>query len=140
MARMPHAPPDIVRPSSVAPLGQLPLTGEIVMAEKSGGVTQRTVAAAPPVPRIVIPLAITYPVPAGAVYVPGATFKVHGVVDTAMMFARMLPLVPVEIDCTIDPFWQLAAASRGDATNRKRTPSTDVKMDRDMFDSQDQQG
>jgi len=52
-----------------------------------------------------------------------------------MMFATVLPLVPVEIDCTVDPFWQWAAASRGDATSRSRTPSTDVKIVRDMFET-----
>jgi len=104
------------------------------MAEKSGGVTQRTVAAAPPVPRTVIPLAITYPVPAGATYVPGATFNVHGAVDTAMMLARVAPLVVLGIDCAVDPFWQFAEASRGEATSRSRTPITDVKIVRDMFE------
>jgi hypothetical protein len=118
---MPQAPPDIVSPSSVAPLGQLPFTGQIDMAENCGGVTSNLVALAPPVPRTVMPSAITYPpAAADAVYVPGARFSVHGLVDTAMIFTRMSPVVVAGIDWTVEPFAQFAEASRVVATTSTR--------------------
>jgi hypothetical protein len=120
---MPHAPPDIANPSSVAPLGQLPFTGQIDIAENCGGVTLSVVALAPlaPAPRTVMPSAITYPpAAADAVYVPGARFNVHGLVETAMIFTRLSPVVVARIDWTVEPFAQLAEASRVVATTSTR--------------------